>query len=120
MGWSVGENAQGRDVGYGVPSICDHPDCSQEINRGLAFVCGDMHDGGEHGCGLYFCHRHIYSLCERCTAGKEPFTPKPDTDEWLRWKLTDESWARWRQENPAAVAEIRKRPQLSTPSHSEP
>jgi hypothetical protein len=29
-----------------------------------------------------------------------PFTPKPDTAEWVRHKLTDASWQRWRDENP--------------------
>jgi hypothetical protein len=123
MGWAVGENAQGRDVGYGVPSVCDHPDCSAPIDRGLSHVCGGMHDGDEHGCGRYFCDQHMHrgcredssgeeewvNLCERCTAGQSPFKPKPDTPDWLNLKLTDESWQRWREENPDAVAEIRRR-----------
>lgn len=39
MGWSVGfdENWQ-RDIGYGVPAYCDHPQCKAEIDRGLDYV----------------------------------------------------------------------------------
>lgn len=60
MGWSYGTNAQGREVGYGVEAECDHPDCHEEIDRGLAYVCGGMHDGGEDGCGGYFCGSHRF------------------------------------------------------------
>lgn len=36
----------------------------------------------------------------------KPFVPTPDVPEWLTHKLTDESWAIWRDENPQDVAEI--------------
>lgn len=49
---------RGRPCGYGVKAICDFPGCTTKIDRGLAFVCGGMHDGGEHGCGGYFCEEH--------------------------------------------------------------
>ena len=76
--------------------------------------------GGECGCGLYFCEEHLsgsfedlddpdgrwYEVCERCAVGDLPFDPKPDTDEWNQWKLTDESWQRWRDENLVEVAKI--------------
>jgi len=113
VGWAVGydENWK-RDVGYGVPAICDHPGCGEEINRGLGYVCGDQPFGGEHGCGLFFCskHRHhrlvdpddddgdVAMFCERCPGG-EPFEPTPDTDEWTHHKMTDPSWAEWRAVN---------------------
>lgn len=53
MSWAIGydENWK-RDVGYGVPAICDHPGCNEKIDRGLAFVCGGEPMGGEKGCGL--------------------------------------------------------------------
>ena len=118
MSWSVGynDNLQ-RDIGYGVPAVCDHPDCEEEIDRGLSYVCGVDPYGGEYGCGLHFCGKHLYLaypegdagpvvwLCERCLDGKEPFDPKPDTQEWVTHKLTDESWAKLRAENPDWVAE---------------
>lgn len=112
MGWAVGFDSNWhRDVGYGVPSVCDQPGCGEAIDRGLGYVCGGEPYGGEGGCGLYFCGEHLLmgadrQSCERCLAGKRPFKPTPDTAEWLRWKLTDESWAEWRQEHLAEVEAI--------------
>lgn len=41
MGWSIGFDSNwNRDIGYGVPAFCDHPGCTAEIDRGLAYVCG--------------------------------------------------------------------------------
>jgi hypothetical protein len=122
MSWQIGYDEKWkRDIGYGVPALCDHPGCNKEIDRGLAYVCcGSEPYGGDDGCGLYFCEEHnFYSddtehrRCERCNAGKEPFTPKPDIAEWINFKLTDESWAEWREENPDWVKAN------STPSASE-
>jgi hypothetical protein len=113
MGWSIGYDSKwNRDIGYGVPSICDHPSCNKEIDRGLSHVCGDAPYGGERGCGLYFCVDHQvgkHQRCEQCTKRRKPFSPKPDTLEWLRWKLQDESWQQWRDENPAELADLQKR-----------
>ena len=113
MGWAVGYDTNwNRDVGYGVPSICDHPDCDREIDRGLSFVCGGGPFGGGVGCGLYFCWEHMnyvvdeetddflfegQQVCERCAKGEDPFEPTPDTEEWINHKETDPSWARWRE-----------------------
>jgi hypothetical protein len=117
MGWAVGYDSNWeRDIGYGVPSICDQPGCGKEIDRGLSYVCGSDPKGGDHGCGLYFCedHRHgalredrWVDLCDRCCNAKEPYKPTPDTLEWIGWKLTDDSWQRWRDENPDQVAAIK-------------
>jgi hypothetical protein len=116
MSWAVGyDNNWQRDIGYGVPSICDHPDCSEEIDRGLGYVCGGEPYGGEHGCGLYFCDKHLvfsltgldrFQLCDRCAEYEEPYTPKPDTDEWIHRKATDPSWDEWRRERGAAKYEM--------------
>ena len=106
MGYSIGwDSTHERDIGYGVPAVCEHPGCNEEINRGMGYACG----GGfpEDGCGMYFCGKHLFPRkCERCTEDKEPFDPKPDTKEWIEWKLTDESWQRWRDENPQEVARL--------------
>lgn len=71
MGWGTGTNAAGREVGYMVQAECDEPDCTVEIDRGLAYVCGGMHDGGEEGCGGYFCGEHLLlapdaQMCDAC------------------------------------------------------
>ena len=114
MGWSIGYDERWRrDIGYGVPATCDHPGCGEQIDRGLAYVCGGEPYGGERGCGLYFCYAHLYlyarlpQLCERCAPRKkEPFEPTPDVPEWVHHKLTDESWQEWRDENPEEVAAL--------------
>lgn len=102
MSWAIGFDARwNRDIGYGVPAFCDHPDCNAEIDRGLAYVCCDQEPyGGERGCGLYFCGAHGDDRCERCLNRKPPFDAKPDHPTWMRHKLTDASWQRWRDENP--------------------
>jgi len=116
MGWSIGFDSKWqRDIGYGVPAQCDHPDCATEIHRGLHFVCGGQPYGGEHGCGLFFCDDHmlytipvnleadLHQVCSRCFDDEEPFPPKPDSFAWLRHKLLDESWQQWRDQNPEQV-----------------
>lgn len=114
MGWSIGYDEKWkRDIGYGVPAVCDHPDCNKSIDRGLSYVCGSEPYGGDHGCGLYFCTDHLYwgqndpNMCERCCDEKRPYKPKPDTKEWIDWKLTDESWKQWRDENPEEVKKLK-------------
>jgi hypothetical protein len=116
MGWSIGFDSKWRrDIGYGVPCKCDHPDCNEEIDRGLAHVCGGRPYGGEDGCGLYFCGKHLsYAadddkdgpLCDRCAEDETAFNAKPDIPVWIEHKLQDESWQRWRDENPKEVAEL--------------
>lgn len=107
MGWAVGYDTNwNRDIGYGVPATCDHPDCNEEIDRGLAYVCGGEPYGGDRGCGLFFCGKHLIhyhrkgpAICERCgPRRKKPFAPKPDVPEWTNHKATDPSWAKWRAE----------------------
>lgn len=138
MGWSLGgPDEHGRFVGYGVPAFCDHPDCAEEIDRGLAYVCGNQEPfGGEHGCGLYFCenHRDGWGYCERCSPyvphfnddypddedrehdeelpdvprDWSSFEPKPEHPRWIAHLLFDKSWAQWRKENPAKVKELKR------------
>jgi len=101
MGWSIGYDYNWkRDIGYGVPAWCDHPSCNEKIDRGLAYVCGGEPYGGEHGCGLYFCAAHHRfddcNCCERCSQGEAPFPAKPDHPDWIKHKLTDQSWLAWR------------------------
>ena len=111
MSWAIGyDDFWKRDIGYGVPAFCDHPDCNEKIDRGLAFVCGGEPYGGDDGCGLYFCEKHLnglMQLCRRCSNGSKPFKAKPDHPEWVHHKLTDESWQEWRNKNPQEVISMK-------------
>jgi len=108
MGWSIGFDTRwDRDIGYGVPAYCDFPRCMAEIDRGLSYVCCDEQPHGGDGCGLYFCSKHHIwrgGKCSRCRNYRPPFKPTPDHPEWIAHKLTDESWAEWRAENPDWVS----------------
>lgn len=50
----------GREAGYNVSATCDEPDCTAEIDRGLAYLCGETPGGDEYGCGGYFCGAHLF------------------------------------------------------------
>lgn len=63
MGWAYGV-VNGREVGYSVEATCDHPDCSEAIDRGLSYCCGDM-PGNSQGCGQFFCTEHLEMGPER-------------------------------------------------------
>lgn len=129
MGWAVGfDSRYDRDIGYGVPATCDHPGCGERIDRGLSYVCGGDAYGGDEGCGLFFCGRHMFvgakrpQLCLRCRNGHaEPYPPTPDTDTWVLHKLIDGSWSAWRESNPDAVDRLRvlARAILATHPHSQ-
>lgn len=136
MGWSIGYDGEWqRDIGYSVPSVCDHPGCNTQIDRGLSFVCGGEPYGGDDGCGLFFCGNHLSyvsfindngdqevstQLCDPCCINIKLggdnyklfaalYEPKPDTKRWVRHKLTDPSWEQWREENPTQVLGMRIR-----------
>lgn len=101
MSWSIGFDSNWkRDIGYAVPACCDHPKCAERIDRGLSYVCGGEPYGGNVGCGLYFCPKHLSGfpqLCSRCSSRKSAFIPKPDLPEWIEHKATDPSWQEWRE-----------------------
>ena len=71
-----GSDSTGRPIGYTHLAVCDHPECGEEIDRGLSYACGDMHGETEYGCELYFCEEHMIHtdvgearcvpLCEKC------------------------------------------------------
>lgn len=115
MGWSIGYDEQWkRDIGYGVPAYCDHPGCTKKIDRGLSYVCGGDPHGGEYGCGLFFCGKHLFpsmrrpQRCQRCKSNRPAFPPKPDHPTWIKHKLTDESWSQWRAENVEEVNRMKQ------------
>ncbi len=75
MGWAnCGTDPKGREIGYAHEATCDHPDCHEEIDRGLSYVCGGMHGGDGIGCGDYFCGEHMtymetkapYKFMQKC------------------------------------------------------
>jgi hypothetical protein len=37
--------------GYAVDDVCNHPECDEEIDRGMAYLC--------YGCTKYFCPKHL-------------------------------------------------------------
>lgn len=94
MGWAYGTNAEGREVGYSVEATCDLDGCDEKIDRGLAYVCGSMHDGDEFGCGQYFCPKHLFyvrlnsaideevfpQLCEACSDQVEDLDDPEDEE----------------------------------------
>ena len=108
MYWAIGYDENwNRDIGFDVPAICDHPECITAINRGIPHVCGGEPYGGDSGCGLYFCEKHLEKksldtdeppvpLCTQCCSDLAPFTPKSDTEEWTNYKQTSNYWAGWR------------------------
>ena len=115
VSWSVGWSERWqRDVGYGVRAVCDHPLCHEPIDRGLAYICGGEIHGGEHGCGLFFCHEHLRyaercsQLCPACEGRRKPYKAKADVVQWVQHKLNDPSWAEWRLENAELVDKLRE------------
>ncbi len=82
MGWGdCGTDSQGRPIGYVHPATCDHPGCDEQIDRGLSYVCGDMHGEDEVSCEKYFCSKHrphtvfhqesrgeYLGICDECAA----------------------------------------------------
>lgn len=89
MGWMFcGQDDLGRDIGYGVDAVCDFEGCKVKIDRGLGYICGDMHCDTEKGCARYFCEDHRYK--HDC----------PDRDEYEVAQETDlgelGAWARIR------------------------
>ena len=105
MGWQIYKDTKGRPLrwaGYGVPAYCDHPDCNEEIDRGVSYMCGEINKNEEEGCGLHFCGKHLNHkhLCCQCAKHKPEFTPKPDHPVWVKHVLKDRSWKKWLKENP--------------------
>lgn len=109
MGYAVGEGVflgKFRWIGYGVPAYCDHPDCNVEIDRGMGYACN-------HECGGYYCSRHRFlpeimlndnNEVEYCGCLHE-HVQREEHPKWLAFILNEESWEKWRKENPEVVEE---------------
>lgn len=63
MGWAnCGTDSKGRQIGYAHEATCDHPGCTEKIDRGLAYACGGMHGSDSYMCEGYFCPEHLTSV----------------------------------------------------------
>jgi len=114
MGYSVYENYNYPllTAGYGVPAYCDVAGCMERIDRGMAYMCqehvsyetvGD--DEIEHvyeGCGLFFCSKHEGVLGHAL----ETVDTSREHPDWIHHVLTDDSWARFRELHPEAIARV--------------
>ena len=53
----------GKEAGYTVEAVCEHPGCDEKIHRGMAFACGgDAGDQGGCSCEGYFCNKHRWPV----------------------------------------------------------
>lgn len=60
MGWAnCGTDSKGRPIGYAHEATCDHPGCTEKIDRGLSYACGGMHGEEGYACEGYFCSKHM-------------------------------------------------------------
>jgi hypothetical protein len=72
--YEIYRNGEKIEAGYDVEAVCEEDGCEEQIDRGLAYLCGNMPGGDEHGCGGYYCGQHLYmsltegvgDLCVRC------------------------------------------------------
>jgi hypothetical protein len=83
--YEITRNGQTMQAGYSVETVCEKDGCKEEIDRGLAYLCGKTPGGDEHGCGGYFCGQHLtyVNQCERCAdaATKAATWTHPGTGE---------------------------------------
>jgi hypothetical protein len=82
-------NAAGRQVGYLHDAECDYHGCTTGIDLGLAYVCGGEVDGGELGCGGYFCPSHLCFGLRDAEVVDGVFVPELGTPQLCPACLTD-------------------------------
>ncbi len=81
MGYAIYETPMG-DAGYAVSDICHEEGCTEKIDRGVAYLCGDQPGyQSEYGCGRWFCGEHMYggpeeSLGGHCRACRDAAAPE--------------------------------------------
>jgi len=103
MSWAVGyDREHERWRGYGVPAYCDVAGCGAEIDRGFGWLCDciECMDIDELERSIFVCGKHTHADVD------EDQLPDEHPD-WVRHILTDDSWERWRAENPERVATLR-------------
>lgn len=83
MGYAYYDTQLGP-AGYSVEDVCHEPECDEAIDRGLAYLCGNVpgYEWDEFGCGRWYCGDHLFmppegieitggGLCSRCFAMHE-------------------------------------------------
>lgn len=65
-------DGQQIEAGYGVEAVCEQDGCTEQIDRGLAYLCGSTPGAPEDGCGKYFCSHHLYLDWETSSAEPQP------------------------------------------------
>ncbi|MER7794921.1 hypothetical protein [Streptomyces sp. NPDC097640] len=85
--YEVIRNGERIEAGYAVEAMCDRPDCTAKVWRGLDALCGQTPGGDEFGCGGYFCDADLYLAPEgqngyRCflcrDRATDPLADSPD------------------------------------------
>jgi len=66
--YEIFRNGEKIEAGYAVEAVCDKDGCTNKIDRGLAYLCGQTPGGDEYGCGGYFCADHLTynQQCQPC------------------------------------------------------
>ncbi|GGU52130.1 hypothetical protein [Streptomyces lavendofoliae] len=90
--YEVYRNGERIEAGYTVRAVCEMDGCTKEIDRGLAYLCGQTPGGDEFGCGGYFCADHL-TYAQQCTpCGKKADEANSWTDPatGITYDLRDE------------------------------
>lgn len=114
MGWAnCGTDTQGRQIGYAHNATCDHPGCSTEIHRGLAYKCGPMHGEGVWYCEGYFCEKHRQNclpcddrsvqVCDACYSSAREYALKDEYGDAAELIAHFEDWEGPDWRHPAPV-----------------
>jgi len=82
--YTVTRNGEKIDAGYSIEDVCNENGCNEQIDRGLAHLCGETPGGDEWGCGGYFCGGHLYispregepEMCLRCIQSADEVAEK--------------------------------------------
>lgn len=84
--YEIMRNGEKIEAGYSVETVCEKTDCKAAIDRGLAYLCGKMPGGDEHGCGGYFCEQHLYgdNQCETCAKAAD------EANRWIHPSTSEE------------------------------
>ena len=101
MGYAYYDTPLGP-AGYSVEDICHEADCAEEIDRGLAYLCGNApgYEYDQFGCGHWYCGEHLFmaprsiqilgsGLCSRCTATWEAENPELVAEEEAKFQRAE-------------------------------